>query len=486
MQRDEHSDGISNRKNRRFKFSQRPRVSSADILLNALKPFESIEFQDDEYDNPAIILGKLLTTLSISSSEMQDLHKIQTLVFKVDGEWQTQPNSSEILAASVHQLIVCLLSPDSSVNFQKNFLLSSPSFVNPRFLLAAIYQRYFTDISLPGCNVKDNDEIKNIIRPRAVNVIKFWLKQCPYQFDKEMVKSLNIFLEALNHDKAMENLAKNVSTALNEFNGIKTNTTKTTIREPPPLNIPSTPPETWTLQQIEPHELARQITIFHSHIFHNITPLELLAALWGNSECGGCPNIIRLQEHFDLLSRFISHSIIFPATPKERANEFKRWFEVGQQFEAQLNFNGLFSVICGITHRSVVRMEQTMKIAYKSINKKELDALTDLCEIAQDFKNYRQRLQNTTDHCVPFIGCFQKDLVYIQESYPNKINDLINFKKCSESYKLIERIAMFQNQDYCFFINDTIQRLVENIPPCGDTLELITLSKEREPTQPHK
>lgn len=492
MHAEEHSDETSERKPRRFRLTQRPRVSSTDILLSALKPFDSSDLNssdDDSYLNTNACLTKLLEKLCLTPLQRQELMKIQTAVFKAEGEWVTQTSTDEkvldITAASLTQLIICLTSSESNVSFQKKFLLSSPSFTTPRFLLAAIYQRFFTDLALPECNVKSPTDYK-IVRTRSVKVLQFWLTSLSYQFDKEMIESLHIFHDFLKRDPQSQALATFFQNALNDFNGIKTSKTSTIKKDIPPMIIPSTPPSQWTLVQIDPEELARQITLFHSYIFRNIGPMEMLTGIWGTTKGGGCPNIIKLQGHFDLLSRYISHSIIFPATPKERAQEFKRWFDVGSKFEAQKNYNGLFSVICGITHRSVVRMEQTMKHAYRLCNKKELDYLVDLCEIAQDFKNYRNKLRNVTDRCVPFIGCFQKDLVYIQESYPNNIGDLINFKKCTEAYKLIETIQMYQNLGYEFYVNDTIQRLIEEIPPCGDTFDLIKLSQEREPTVQHK
>ena len=468
----------------------KPRSSGVDTLLNALKPFSESDSEDSEDytrtddGNP---LEALYSILQISVDQRIELDNLTTATFQDPKEWiplsEEENDGVGIKAASVNQLIICLTSPAfSNIIFQKKFLLSSPSFVQPSFLLAALFTRYYMDITLSTSNVKTESEL-NTMRIRIVNILSSWITSLPYQFTQNMLEAFTTFIDVLSKDRKQEKLYKILDSAYKNFCGIKQKKHYTVKSEIPPSILPKGPKETWTLEMIDSEELARQITLYHSKIFMDIGPMEMLTSIWGAIKGGGSKNIELLQQHFDLLSRYVSRDIISKDMPKERGDRYRYWFEVGSYFNDQKNYNGVFSVICGLTHACVKRQTQTLKFAHKIIGKRQskLDELIALCQIGGDFKNYRPVISKTAGRCVPFIGCFQRDLVYIQESFPNKIGDLINFKKCVACVNLIESIGKFQNERYEFYEDSTIQHLIQSLPPILETKELMELSRKTEP-----
>ena len=146
------------------------------------------------------------------------------------------------------------------------------------------------------------------------------------------------------------------------------------------------------------------------------------------------------------------------------------------------NFHGMFAVISGLTHRSVERMTDTMKFAMKTNTKRKraYQEMVGLCDISGDYKNYRPVLAAAADECVPFIGCLQKDLIYISESFPNKIDDLINFNKCRMCAELIEKVKKYTQKRYFFNLVPHIQEMISSIPEPPDTVGLMQLSMDAE------
>ena len=63
---------------------------------------------------------------------------------------------------------------------------------------------------------------------------------------------------------------------------------------------------------------------------------------------------------------------------------------------------------------------------------------------------------------------------------------MINFKKCTECVKLINKISSHQNERYNFEVNPDIQELITNIPLETDNLALMKLSLKREPKRKKK
>ena len=111
--------------------------------------------------------------------------------------------------------------------------------------------------------------------------------------------------------------------------------------------------------------------------------------------------------------------------------------------------------------------------------------MENICDISNDFENYRNVFKNVAGPCVPFIGCFQKDLIYIQETYDDNIKGLINFKKCDECVKIYEKIAKYQSEKYNFTEHPTIQILITDIPIEIDMKVLMNVSIRREPKKNH-
>ena len=476
----------------------KPKSSCLEILLDALKPFSASDSESEEAqetveengDGSQSPLEKLYSILEVSVEQRLELSRLTTSVFPDPEEFiplsdeERKSDDIGIRAASSTQLIILLTSPKySNVHFQKKFLLSSPSFIQPQYLLAALFTRYFIDIRTPHCNVESDEEL-NTVRSRIIAILRSWITSLPYQFNDRMIEAFRTFMYdtfTSRDPKSAQGL--NLQAGLDAFYGIKSNTTITVKKPIPPSILPNEPKEEWTIELIDPEELARQITLYHSQIFRDIGPTELLTSIWSSVKGGGSKNIELLQNHFDILSRFVSKDIISRSDAKERGRRYNYWYEVSKHFNEQKNYNGLFSTIIGLTHPCVKRQTQTMKYGLKYVGKQKstLDTLISICEISGDFKNYRPIINKAADCCVPFIGCFQKDLVYIQESYPNKIGELINFKKCVACVNLINQISQFQNERYYFQPVDTIQHLITTLPPPLDTKDLMIMSRQIEP-----
>ncbi|KAH0788795.1 RasGEF domain containing protein [Histomonas meleagridis] len=460
-------------------------------LIQSLNPFSNTSSgSDTDTDNPlsfSIInpsanrVVLFYTILDIPNETREELKLINTIVFQDPNEYTGNANSPN--AATFNQLILFLTEPEySTVDFQKLFLITFPSFATPPKVLAAIFTRYFVDISTPNCNIKDENQLKQI-RIIIIRIISAWLRLTPYQFTSDMMNALDEFIKYLSTDPSCKNQVKILTTELRILKGESNNTCTTNSENPPPpIESPDKPKQ---ITDVNPVELARQVSILHSKIFHKIGPMELLTAIWGQKKGGGSANLDALTDHFDKFSRYVQLTIIQGNDAKARAKMFNYWVETAIAFKEQANnYHGIFAVICGLTHRSVQRLKDTIKIAMKNMGrsmKKQYEELVDLCDFQNDFHNYRPALSKAPERSIPFIGCLQRDLIYVQEGYPNEINGLINFQKCTACYTLIKQIDKFQNERVQFKELDYIQDLIKNsFPELPDTMGMMKLSMEKE------
>lgn len=452
-------------------------------LIMSLNPFTN----DDDDVNPLafsiinpsaspVIL--FYTILEIPEDMKEELTKLNTAKFIDTNEFRGDKNSPQ--AASFNQLILFLTSPDAAnIEFQKIFLITFPSFATAPKVLAAILTRYYAEVKEvnPESNIKDQTELKQV-KDRIIRILSTWLKIAPYQFTDDMLHAIEEFIKYLNADKNYELQARILTSAVEHF---KASIAKKTA----PKEIMKVTKSSKTILDIDAKVLAEQITLLHSEIYRRIGPTELLTAIWGQKKGGGSKNVDELTQHFDKFSRYIQLTIIQGNDAKTRAKTFQQWVETAIAFREINNFHGVFAVICGLTHRSVQRLKDTLKIAMKSMSrsmKKSYEELIDLCDLQNDFHNYRPSIASAVEPCIPFIGCLQRDLIYVQEAYPNKIDGLINFQKCTACISLIRQVERFQNEPFKFTPNEEIQYLIaeSSFPELPDTAGMMKLSIEKE------
>lgn len=410
--------------------------------------------------------------LEINEEGREQLRKLNTEEFPKEGEFVGTPTAPKL--ASFSQLLLCLTSPETNIEVQKIFIITFTSITTPEMVLGALLTRYFAEVD-PNSNIKTKEQLKQI-RDRMIRILSSWLNTGMHLSEKVLV-AVKKFSEILNAlpDSALKAII--ISKAVQQVqNGSSLHLTS---KAAPPSILPSTPEDTWKILDIDHVELARQITLVHSKIFLSIGPSELLTVIWSAKKTGGSPNIQKLTKHFDMFSRYVMLLILNGESPKERAKIFEYFVDTAITLKEINNFNGVFAIMYGLTHASIQRLDKTLKYVNKSMKrskKKIYDDLVSLCDFHNDFVNYREVIKEAIEPCIPFIGCFQKDLVYVQEKYPNQINGLHNFEKFKSCVDLIKLLERFQNERYPFTKNKTIKKLITDFPEIPETIEMMKIS----------
>ncbi|OHT08436.1 RasGEF domain containing protein [Tritrichomonas foetus] len=458
-------------------------TSPIEKSISVIDPLRIPKEQNMERKNLPYLLSALtiLEPLNFSQEEIEKLSHVNTQRFPESSELFLDPDGI-ILAASFNQLIIFLTHPQaSSLDFQQQFLISFPSFTSPTKVLAAIIMRFFANVNYSGCNIANEKELK-LIRYRITRIISKWLSLTKYQFTEQMIYAIDIFCQVITTENGLQAQERIIEIAIMSFKGMNNNVTTLTYKSGTPSScLPHGDASKWKLTKIPPIETARQITLLHSQIFRSIKPTEILAVIWGDKKSGGSPNITKLIQHFNAFSNVVMLTVLFPKKSKKRALVHAHWVAVAYHCYEIHNFHAMFSIVFGLTHPSIERLSKTVARSAKICGKKFVFSnMKELCKFDNDYHNYREMIANTMEPCVPFIGCIQKDLIYVQESFQNTIYDLINFKKCIECVSLLQKITRFQNERYNFELSEKIQTLITNIPLETDNVILMKLSMSRE------
>lgn len=97
-----------------------------------------------------------------------------------------------------------------------------------------------------------------------------------------------------------------------------------------------------------------------------------------------------------------------------------------------------------------------------------------------NYKELRTALQTCPLPCLPYVGIFLTDLVFIDDGNQNEVSGLINFTKRRQTATVISLVQSFQKEPYCFEAVVPIQEMIKDAQLLTPD-ELFDLSLQREP-----
>jgi len=143
------------------------------------------------------------------------------------------------------------------------------------------------------------------------------------------------------------------------------------------------------------------------------------------------------------------------------------------------NYNSLLEIISGINNASVRRLRFT----FQEVSRKHvsiLDKLNTKMNPQQNYPIYRKQLRECKRPCLPYLGVYLTDLIFIEEGNKDTKDGLINFKKRRQLYSVIEEIQTYQSEPYTCKEDKDVMVFLTAVPH-NDEDELYRISLIREP-----
>ncbi|TQS37863.1 hypothetical protein Golomagni_01649 [Golovinomyces magnicellulatus] len=208
-----------------------------------------------------------------------------------------------------------------------------------------------------------------------------------------------------------------------------------------------------SILDIDPLEMARQLSLKWMKAFCAILPEELLGAEWTKCSGTNSPNIKTMVLLATDLSNFVADTVLQYEEAKKRANVLKHWIKIAQKCLEFNNYDTLIAIICGVNSSTIIRLKKT----WESVSQRRKDLLKSLSAVVEPSKNYaglRRRLHDHVPPCIPFLGMFLTDLTFVDagnsptRQLPVMGNSgglkVINFDKYTRTAKIISDLQRFQ------------------------------------------
>ncbi|KAG4304720.1 hypothetical protein PORY_001773 [Pneumocystis oryctolagi] len=371
--------------------------------------------------------------------------------------------------------------------FNNTFLLTYRTLISADDFFDLLVKRFMV---VPPGNLKSHElEIwmekkQKPIRLRVFNILKIWLENYFMEpIDENSKKLLNRIKEftvnILSESIPVENLIRIIDKRIkNEdethFRRLILNIGLNTPTPILPKNL-----KKFKLLDLDPLEVARQLTLIESRIYNKIKPIECLDKAWSkNLTNDTAENIKSMIIKSNQITGWVTHSILSQSEIKKRVDIMKHFINIADRCRSLNNFSTVTSIISGINSAPIHRLKRTWElVSKKTIN--IFDSLNKIMDSAKNFSEYRELLHVINPPCVPFLGVYLTDLTFIEDGNPNMIKnskDLINFSKRIKTAEVIREIQQYQSVSYSFQIVPEIQtyllQCLKGMDNLGDMYDL--------------
>jgi len=162
------------------------------------------------------------------------------------------------------------------------------------------------------------------------------------------------------------------------------------------------------------------------------------------------PNVLRSISRFNSLSQWCASSILWQHSPENRLLAMTRFIIIAKQLVTLNNFNDMFAIVSALQSSSIYRLKCREKLKKKT--RIILEELVEIMNSKASFKKYRETLASTVPPCIPYLGLFLTDLVFIDEGNEDyqEGRNIINFRKQELTMKVIIDIEKYQKWPYNF------------------------------------
>ncbi|KNC54245.1 uncharacterized protein AMSG_12312, partial [Thecamonas trahens ATCC 50062] len=248
----------------------------------------------------------------------------------------------------------------------------------------------------------------------------------------------------------------------------------------PPTMMPDVLQVT-AVTQVEPKELARQLTLMEHSLLRAIQAKEFMKQAWAKKgKERNAPHLLALIEFFNHVSGMIATQVLASPSVERRAFLIKYYVAVARHLLALDNFNGIMEVLSALHSAAISRLKLTWAAVEPKVVE-EFESISAIMSTSSNFGAYRSKLKAATPPSVPYIGLFLTDLTFADDGNTDHVGeDMINMEKARMVTRIVSELQGYYAGYYALAPLLSVQRFIFNAP-VQDEKSLYTTSLRVEP-----
>eukprot|EP01124_Arcella_intermedia_P023538 TRINITY_DN3758_c0_g1_i2.p1 TRINITY_DN3758_c0_g1~~TRINITY_DN3758_c0_g1_i2.p1 ORF type:complete len:826 (-),score=172.52 TRINITY_DN3758_c0_g1_i2:2181-4490(-) len=360
-------------------------------------------------------------------------------------ETPTSKEDPEDEGITLDELLDKLMDPLEGREWASTVLLTYRCFITPKELLEKVIEMFFTKTVM-------------LSRTRLLIFLQHWVVQYATDFfsEKSLSHTLNEFFNTLTHKPEFsewKKKAENIQSKLNK---------PINVNKRPLLNVAPCNYSVIDIWNVDPEDIAKQLTLIDELYFREIPLSEFLNTGWTKqSREELSPHICKIIGRFNQVSQWVRCEIVTEVSLKKRAELLGRWLEICVHLQKLNNFNALMLILAALNSLPIFRLKKT----WNALSTKTKQTWAQL-ESIFDTRVLRSLTQSAAHPLIPFLGMFLTDLIQIEEN--TDFEGKINPHKIKILSRTISAIQLYQQEWYQFSPIVEIRDWLLNVSPIED------------------
>ncbi len=364
----------------------------------------------------------------VKQLEEAQLHRQQTYFAVITKEYTPARESVEhaedgsLFGARADVLFEMLVSgygAQSNVDFDNAFMYGFRAWIAPVSLLQRLIEAFCTT---PNAHKSAERTAIHLARLRVLRLLSTWIDLHEYDVSEKRFSSLlHSFLETVSiagYDEECKRLRAKLTGNL--FYD------EADFDKPYPTSLVPADLKKFSFLELDPLELARQITLQDAAIYQGMQTRELLDCQWTKAGGSKAPTVQVITKRFNAIAAWVVGIILREDDIARRAKVMENFIRTAEHLLELQNFNGVMQLIASLSKTEVVRLTKT-HAAMSRESRKAFENLRKLLD--KNCARLRDLYKEANPPCLPYIGTFMTDLTFIGEMKPRLPNGMINYRK---------------------------------------------------------
>lgn len=376
-------------------------------------------------------------------------------------------NGNSVKGGTLEALVIHLTRHDAyDSKFTYTFLTTLRSFTTSEEFIILVTKRF--QIPMPKNLTTEQQQIwrARVQRPVqlcTINILKMWLKSHYEPSDLPVLDLIDQFAHTHLEKYSMQQHQILRLTQRCQKGILPCSRIPSVLGDVPKPILPRNLRK-FELTDLDPLEVARQLTLLESAMFQKVRDIECIGKAWMNRESSGTSNISALVAFHNQVTEAIADTLLEKVDIFARVGKLHFYISLAYHCRMLNNFSTMWSIVSALNSASIFRLRRT----WGMLSAEALDMLNELNTITNVSKNYgmyRELLSKVNPPCVPFMGLYTKDLTFIEDGNPDQLQSdprLINFSKRQRLADVILEIQTFQKMPYNFERIPEIETFLRN------------------------